>query len=318
MVFILGIDEAGYGPLLGPLVVASTLWEADAPEADGWERLAAAVSQKADRTAARLHVADSKEVFDRKRGPSVLERSVLAFTRAAGHQISNAAELLQEVADWSHCRSALPWYAELASLPLPLDPHGSAYEGIAQRLASTMAAAHYRCVGLHAAVMPEDHYNQRVEQTGNKAAILLESVLRLIDQAGRRAGATPLYIHVDRLGGRSDYRRVLMQAFPEHHLAVLATGDACSAYRLTCGTAAWTIDFSVGGENHHLPIALASMLAKYLRELLMTRFNAYWNQHLPELRSTAGYYTDGMRFIAEIRTLAAATGLPVERFVRLR
>ena len=44
MTLVIGTDEAGYGPNLGPLVVAATAWqvEADADEAEAL--LAAAVS----------------------------------------------------------------------------------------------------------------------------------------------------------------------------------------------------------------------------------------------------------------------------------
>ncbi|MFP6648221.1 MAG: hypothetical protein VB817_02100, partial [Pirellulaceae bacterium] len=59
------------------------------------------------------------------------------------------------------------------------------------------------------------------------------------------------------------------------------------------------IRFAVGGESF-LPVALASMTAKYLRELAMAAFNAFWQQQLPGLRPTAGYPQDARRFAGEI------------------
>jgi hypothetical protein len=58
--------------------------------------------------------------------------------------------------------------------------------------------------------------------------------------------------------------------------------------------------FQPKGEKH-LPTALASMTAKYLRELAMRPFNAFWQQHVTDLRPTAGYYNDAVRFYADIR-----------------
>jgi hypothetical protein len=45
-----------------------------------------------------------------------------------------------------------------------------------------------------------------------------------------------------------------------------------------------------------LPTALASMTAKYLRELSMRAFNEFWCSRIPDLRPTAGYPKDAHRF----------------------
>jgi hypothetical protein len=51
------------------------------------------------------------------------------------------------------------------------------------------------------------------------------------------------------------------------------------------------------------------MLAKYLRERSMEAFNAYWQTHKPELRSTAGYPVDAKRFASEIESVAEKMGI---------
>ncbi|MEM6312669.1 MAG: hypothetical protein AAF743_01190, partial [Planctomycetota bacterium] len=53
----------------------------------------------------------------------------------------------------------------------------------------------------------------------------------------------------------------------------------------------------------------ASILAKYAREALMHRFNAWWAGHVPGLKPTAGYWTDGLRFLADIEDARNALGL---------
>ena len=42
------------------------------------------------------------------------------------------------------------------------------------------------------------------------------------------------------------------------------------------------------------------MTAKYLRELSMRPFNAFWQRHIPNLKPTAGYPTDARRFFDDI------------------
>ena len=43
------------------------------------------------------------------------------------------------------------------------------------------------------------------------------------------------------------------------------------------------------------------MTAKYLRELAMRPYNAFWQRHVPELKPTAGYNSDAIRFFKDIR-----------------
>lgn len=319
MPLVVGIDEAGYGPLLGPLVVAATLWRVApaATDCDYWERLEGAVCRRAQRGEARLPVGDSKKVYDRKRGIFTLERSVLSFARAAQLPCDTLGELLTSLGHQRPAEGVLPWYRDLTPA-LPVDPSRSACAGAAERLRKTMAASGVTCCALRAMVLTEDIYNQRLAQTRNKASVLLEAVLRLIDWAGRQSGDQDLHVRVDRLGGRVDYRELLMRAFPQRHMHVLEVGEACSRYRLAAAQSDWQVGFYVSGDEQHLPIALASMLAKYVRELLMERFNAYWRGLAPDLRPTAGYYRDALRFLADVRPLAARAGLDSERFVRAR
>jgi ribonuclease HII len=67
-----------------------------------------------------------------------------------------------------------------------------------------------------------------------------------------------------------------------------------------------------------LPVALASMVSKYLREVLMIRFNEFWRQHVPGLKPTKGYPLDAKRFREQIADQAAALGITENRFWRMR
>ena len=83
---IIGTDEAGYGPNLGPLIVTATAWECDADlePAGLWEKLAEVISNEPVRDGKRLYVADSKSVYSSGDSLEDLEVPVLAFLRLLG------------------------------------------------------------------------------------------------------------------------------------------------------------------------------------------------------------------------------------------
>ena len=77
------------------------------------------------------------------------------------------------------------------------------------------------------------------------------------------------------------------------------------------------VSFEVDADSGHMPVALASMLAKYTRELLMSRFNAYFARRLPDVKPTAGYATDGQRWLEQVEPRLSELGLSRERLCRL-
>ncbi len=73
-----------------------------------------------------------------------------------------------------------------------------------------------------------------------------------------------------------------------------------------------------GAEDHSLPVALASMHAKYVRELFMMLFSRYWRAKAPEVKPTAGYGSDANRFLEEVSPAVDELGIPREMLVRQR
>ena len=81
MPWVVGIDEAGYGPNLGPLVQAAVALNLPDGDTAGWDTLKPVVRRCHEKADGRLLIDDSKKVYTRG-GLEALERGVWSITAA--------------------------------------------------------------------------------------------------------------------------------------------------------------------------------------------------------------------------------------------
>ena len=176
-----GIDEAGYGPLLGPLVVGCCAF--DLPDADPqaplpclWKRLRKLVSKSRNRSGKKIHVNDSKQVYSPSIGLRELERSVLILAHAGG--LTHAADFTDFLRDVAmHVLDDLheyPWY-KLELERFPLENDAISLRLFANALRLEMERSQARCVHLAARVVLERQLNRMVAATRNKASALFST-----------------------------------------------------------------------------------------------------------------------------------------------
>jgi hypothetical protein len=128
----------------------------------------------------------------------------------------------------------------------------------------------------------------------------------------------PVLFAVDKHGGRNSYAAMLQHALPEGQIRVEDERPGRSSYRVDGLRREVRVLFEPRADVNHFVVALASMVSKYLRELLMGEFNQFWLTHVPGLKPTAGYPGDAARFWEAIRPAARRLGIPEASLWRQR
>jgi hypothetical protein len=289
--------------------------------ADLWRLLRPAVVKKPRKKHGGLVIGDSKKIYTPAIGLEQLERGVLGMLSTLADRAISLRMLLGWISPAAAAAmESYPWYRG-KDMPLPLHAQAAGLRIRARHVAGALAASRIRLCSARCEVLHVGRYNELVRATDNKATTLMDQTCRLIDWFWQHGcGGENLTVLVDRQGGRQHYLRVLQRLYPQAALKILDERADYSAYRLTMGPRILEVHFMVEGENAHLPIALASMTSKYIRELFMRLENDYWAAQMPAggLRPTAGYYTDGRRFLADIADTAARLNTPMDLLVRER
>ena len=320
MAVVAGIDEAGYGPLLGPLVPTVTVFSVanGLTGQDLWKSLSESVSRGSSKRSGKIAVADSKKLYSRFEGVAVLERTALSFMGLLGRPTGELRGLLKALR--SNCAGQMkdyPWYRN-KTINLPSAADAAEISTCVNALRADSKRKGIRFLGAGSHILLAGRYNELVDKTRNKAATLSSLTAVFLSELVQGYGKNGLTVYVDKQGGRTRYRPFLQQCFGDWDLRIVNEHKDASVYEMNKGKLSWQVHFETKAESKHLPVALASIYAKYVRELFMKLLNQYWAEQVPGLRATAGYYTDGKRFLGDIRAACKKLGTPMGKLVRNR
>ena len=309
-------DEAGYGPNLGPLVIGATAWSSLSEDGDFRAALKNVAFESRgelkqfERESGRpgIMIADSKAVYSGGR-LELLERGVLACVAAVHGRIpATVGELLQLLNASTKPVEGCGFF-DFRQKTIPVVSESGVVESVAELIAGELQANEMVLRCLSAAVVFPQQFNEGTAKLGNKASYLTAESLYLVKKAQLAIPANvgdQFDIRCDKHGGRNHYEAAIRNHYEDTCVAVVNESRECSRYLLTEKDA--SIEFRAKGEAW-LPIALSSMIAKYVRELSMEHWNGFWIQHLPHLKGTKGYPADARRFKSEIQTTQQRLGI---------
>ncbi len=318
-------DEAGYGPNLGPLVIGASRWKFEGKNTDPRNALSDFVFDtkgnlakfEAKAGSAGLMIADSKAVYSTGR-IKLLERGVLSSLCAIHGRVPETVGDLLSMFSVQKSSVQEDDYFRCEELKLPLDADVDAITMLGDRIANDLSEGEMSLEQLSVALVFPKRFNSSIELLGNKANCLTTESLSLISTmigATKTEEDDSIDIRCDKHGGRNRYAPAIQECFDDAWVTIEKESRPLSCYSFNKGKT--KISFTAKGESW-LPIALASMCAKYVREIFMHRWNRFWIEHLPHLKPTKGYPMDAKRFKKDIAVIQKKIGIPDEDIWRIR
>jgi hypothetical protein len=247
---------------------------------------------------------------------AAVEGVVLALLESLHGELPSDADRLLSAVSLDGCeqlraRCPRPSARQCWSAPLALPAFGGRPEQGRQALGVLLRAG-VRPVSAHSILACPAALNAEIKSSGSKLAVDLLLFERLLLHGGSLARAD-LHAYCGMVGGIREYRKYFRR-LDRFEIETVEEARGRSSYRVA-GVGA--VSFEVDADARHLPVALASMLGKYVRELAMERQNRFYLQHEPSLGRASGYRDPiTARFVARTEALRKRLGIAPDCFER--
>lgn len=321
MPIVAGIDEAGYGPTLGPFVLSKVVMEIPAEyhhETNIWHVLKDAVSEKIQRRGNRIVVGDSKKLYQQKTGLKFLEEAVLSFIWHTKGPVTKFSGLLKLLSEYDEgVFDKYPWYKG-KDIDLPVASNVSAIMNYANIFKQTAALQDVNVLEIKSHFLCVSEINRQIELDGNKSLLLFKSCIRHLKEIFEHYGKHKPKVLIDKHGGRNYYEGLLAQDFEGCKVDSITEGNQLSTYNINNADRKMDVSFIAGADSKYFPTALASMFSKYIRELFIKLFNAFWQENVPDIKPTAGYPEDARRFLSQIHNMKKRLGISDDILIRIK
>jgi hypothetical protein len=309
MELVIGIDENGLGPRLGPLVVTAVAMEVESYD-----------PKKLARALRRHGYTDSKDVCasgSMADGEAKALATVACVTKTLPDDFDALLKAVSlEGPDWlrAPCPSVGHEPCWGAALPMPRWATSDQVAEQTHALGRILERHGVRLVSVRSSVLCASRLNAQIDKGTSKSRIDLHAfedlAVALVREAGREAR-----IICGRVGMLKFYEPAF-GALSNYLCAPLEESDHRSAYRLP---RLGEIEFTVDADRTQPPVALASLVGKLLREGFVERMNAFYDVRVDGLRRASGYHDPVTNeFVERISNARIAASVPDRCFERAR
>jgi ribonuclease HII len=307
-----GIDENGLGPRLGPLVVTAVVARCtDVPDAKG-----RSVADRKARGGMRARLGDSKKLVSH--GDTALgEAWARALSRRMGHaEPAGPRDLVRALSldAEEHLRAPCP--SDHAAQCWNVEDEAFAAEAKlvsqVERDLAKLAQQGVDIVDVACIVTCTRRLNDGIARGLTRFHMDLHAMERLALHARGRSGRDVIAT-CGKVGGFDRYASAFGPMNGWLH-AVAAEGRARSEYAIPeLGRIAFVRD----ADEHHMLVSMASLVGKWVRDLLMARIVRYHRASQPDLPDASGYHDPvTTRFVTATRLTRARQKLPDDCFER--
>ena len=321
MPIIAGIDEAGYGPRIGPLVLTTVVMELPAGcghETDIWHLLKEAISDTIRKRGNRIVVNDSKKTFSQKSGLRILEETVLSFIWSKRGRVTRFSDLLRLLSNHDDdVFDKYPWYKG-KDITLPVASNVPSILQFADLITKSIRLQNINLHAFKSIFLCVHEINREIRCDRNKALLLFNNSLQHLKEIFHCFGEQEPQVLIDKHGGRNYYHQLLTKGFTGYTVNTISEGRCLSAYTILGEQKKMNVSFIEGADTKYFPTALASMFSKYIRELFIKLFNTFWQEKVKDIRPTAGYPEDAKRFLSEIYETRIKLGITDDILMRIK
>ncbi|MCX7703817.1 MAG: hypothetical protein N2234_06940 [Planctomycetota bacterium] len=289
---IVAIDEAGYAPLLGPLVSSRVEFESLEP-----------TSLTNSLLSSPFPIKDSKVLYNGRKTLHRLEQPV----RSLYPESTTSGSYLKAVAEYGEP----PFYWD-PTVKLPL----STLSSLEPVSILSSASGEVRFRGATSLYFSEQKFNHLYLETPNKAELLWSLLKGHIRAVLEKTKEDVLFL-IDRLGSRRFYAAHLWELFQKLPDAVRETQN-CSEYRFVQKDRIVWFCIKTAADLTEPPVSLASIFSKYLRELFLHCLCKYFGERLGEEVQVSGYRDRRTKeFIRQIEKRLDEWRISKEQLIRI-
>lgn len=307
---VIGVDENGLGPRLGPLVVTAVTFAAADERA-----MKVALGRPGRAFATRIN--DSKKLVSYKER-ALGEAWARVLATALGVRCETPSDLVFGLALESEEKLRAPCPREKDHADQCFSCEGESYEAddvLVGQVRSDLGRLEKRGLELasvRVSIVCTKNLNDAASRGTTRFQVDLHAMERLVLDARARGGEDVVAI-CGKVGGYNSYSDAFGPLGGRLH-AIVCEGRAKSEYQLPgVGRMAFVRD----ADAKHLVVCLASLVGKYVRDLLTARAVRHHKRTMPHLPMVSGYHDPVTnRFIADTDHVRVASGFPSDCFER--